>query len=68
MVKKMNKLLIKKFIRYKLNAADVILDWMPLNKAEKIKDFGKIILDELNEHSNSSTKKERSTNKSIEIL
>jgi len=68
MVKKMNNLLIKKIIRYKLNAADVILDWMPLKKAEKIKNFGKIILEELNEHSNSSTKRESSSNKSIEIL
>lgn len=64
----MNRLLIKKLIKYKLNAADVIIDWIPLNKAKKIKDLGKIILEELNECSNTSIKKEKNSNKSIEIL
>ena len=68
MVKKMNRLLIKKLMRYKLKAADIILYWMPLNKAKKIKDLGKIILEELNKCSNTSIKKEQDSNKSIEIL
>jgi hypothetical protein len=68
MVKKMNRLLIKKFIQYKLKAVDVILGWIPSNKSKKIIDLSKIILEELNECSNTSIKKEQNSNKSIEIL
>lgn len=66
-MKKTNKLLIKRFIKYKLNTADAILECIPSNKAEKVKSFSRIILEALNEYADTSAEKEQSSNKSIEI-
>lgn len=45
----MNEALIKELIKCKLNAANAIVNSIPSNAAEEIKNFGRIILEGIEE-------------------
>jgi hypothetical protein len=45
----MNEVLIKELVKFKLNAADALLDSMPSKVSEEIRSFGKVILESVNE-------------------
>ena len=47
----MNEALIKELIKYKLNAAGTIIDHLPAEMSEEIRNVGKTILEGLNESS-----------------
>jgi hypothetical protein len=46
----MDEELINKLIKYKLNAAGKIVDRMPEKVSAEIKDFGRVILESVNEN------------------
>ena len=48
----MNKALIKGLIKYKLNAADTIVNSLPPKISEEIKNFSRVILESVNESCN----------------
>lgn len=45
----MNEALIKKLIKYKLDAASTIIDHLPPDMSEEIRSMGRVILENLNE-------------------
>lgn len=47
----MNELLVKNFIKYKLNTAEAIVEQLPLEVSKEIKALGRVILESLNESS-----------------
>jgi hypothetical protein len=47
----MNELLVRNLIRYKLNAAEAIVERLPLEISKEIKALGRVILESLNEGS-----------------
>ena len=58
----MNEALIKELIKHKLNAADIIVNSLPTQISEEIKNLGRVILDSVNESCNEM--KEKPTQKS----
>lgn len=47
----MNELLVKCLIKYKLNAAEIMVDRLPSEISKEIKVLGRVILESLNESS-----------------
>lgn len=52
----MNELIMKKLIKYKLNAAEAIVEHLPLEISKEIKVLGRVILESLNESSQEMNK------------
>lgn len=63
-MKRLNKALIKELIRCKLNAANAVVDSMPPEIAEEIRELGRLIVEGINECCNDiKTKNPSTTNK-----
>lgn len=68
----MNKTLIKEVIKYKLHAAELLVDCLPPETSKHIKNLSRLILDGANEHcqsgSNTSVTKTKSKEKLNSIM
>ena len=67
----MNETIIKEVIKFKLQAAETLVDCLPTKVSEEIKDLGRIILQSVNENMNlineNSSKKSKQSDKLNDI-
>jgi hypothetical protein len=64
----MKQALIKKVVKYKLHAARMLVDCLPPKASEQIKDFGRVILEGINENCMEAENKVAHTAKDDERL
>jgi hypothetical protein len=64
----MNELLVRNLIRYKLNAAEAIVERLPLEISEEIEALGRVILECLNEGSQEMKKQPDKKSKPLDNI
>lgn len=64
----MNELLVRNLIRYKLNAAEAIVERLPLEISEEIEALGRVFLESLNEGSQEMKKQPDKKSKPLDNL